>query len=79
MLDFVCYRERLVVEMDGTQHGLAGQMARDAVRDARLAGEGFRTLRFLAGDVMGNLEGVSLVIRRALAGGRDSPLAGPSP
>jgi very-short-patch-repair endonuclease len=67
ILDFVCYRSRLVIEVDGAQHGMAGQMARDLQRDALLAREGFRVSRFLAADVLGNLEGVACVIRQALA------------
>jgi very-short-patch-repair endonuclease len=67
VLDFVSYQDRLVIEVDGAQHGMAAQMARDAARDAFLAGEGFRTVRFLATDVMGNLEGVAHAIREALA------------
>jgi very-short-patch-repair endonuclease len=67
VLDFVCYRSRLVIEVDGAQHGMAVQMARDAERDARLAREGFCVVRFLAPDVLGNLEGVACAIRQALA------------
>jgi very-short-patch-repair endonuclease len=46
-------------------------------RDAVLAREGFRTLRFLAVDVMGNLEGVSVAIREAL--GVLGPSSAPCP
>ncbi len=68
ILDFVSYRDRLVIEVDGAQHGSGEQMARDAVRDAVLAREGFATLRFLAADVLANLEGVTWAIREALNG-----------
>jgi len=37
------------------------------MRDAVLAREGFRTLRFAAEDVLSNLEGVVTAIRLALA------------
>lgn len=40
--DFVCLRHRLIVEADGPFH----DAARDAVRDAWLATQGFRVLRF---------------------------------
>jgi very-short-patch-repair endonuclease len=48
--DFACLRERLVVEVDGSQH--ADQMAYDAARTQRLEALGFRVVRFWAGDVL---------------------------
>ena len=65
-LDFVCYGDRIVIEVDGNEHATDPRRAKDAVRDAVLAREGFRTLRFLATDVMHNLEGVSIAIRANL-------------
>ena len=65
-LDFVCYAHRLVIEVDGAQHGEQEAARHDAIRDAVLAREGFRTLRFAAVDVLGNLEGVVAAIRLAL-------------
>ncbi|WP_372422312.1 endonuclease domain-containing protein [Salinarimonas chemoclinalis] len=46
VVDFACLKARLVVEVDGGQHGLDAHAARDAVRDARLAERGFRVARF---------------------------------
>ena len=66
-LDFVCHAHRLAVEVDGSQHGLPEQARHDAERDAALARAGYRTLRFAASDVLGNLEGVVTAIRLALA------------
>jgi very-short-patch-repair endonuclease len=42
VLDFVCLRIRLVIELDGPFH----DPERDAVRDAWLGQQGFRILRF---------------------------------
>ena len=66
-LDFVCFASRLAVEVDGAQHGGEAHLAHDATRDAVLAREGFRTLRFQGRDVLANLEGVVRAIRLALA------------
>ena len=41
VLDFVCLEHRLIVEADGPFH----DPAEDAIRDAWLAAQGFRTLR----------------------------------
>jgi len=62
--DFVCRERRLVVEVDGGQH--YGSAA-DAIRDRRLADDGYRALRFLNNDVLGNTEGVLTVIPIELA------------
>jgi very-short-patch-repair endonuclease len=66
-LDFVCYSHRLVIEGDGCQHGTDLQAGHDTIRDAVLAREGFSTLRVQATDVMKNLEGMTIMIRRAVA------------
>ncbi|MBU4531326.1 MAG: DUF559 domain-containing protein [Hoeflea sp.] len=57
--DFVCMEAKLIVEVDGVQH--AGNQ-RDLVRDAALAGLGFRVLRFWNDDVMRDLEATRATI-----------------
>ena len=66
IVDFACFHPKLVIEVDGGQHGLDEHLARDAVRDAWLEGEGFRVVRVWNMDVHGNLEGVLICIRDAL-------------
>jgi very-short-patch-repair endonuclease len=46
ILDFVCFKHRLIVEIDGGQHAAPDHAARDTRRDAHFAASGFRTLRF---------------------------------
>ncbi len=46
VLDFVCFDARLVVELDGSQHGEPHHAVRDAARDALLSAQGFEILRF---------------------------------
>jgi very-short-patch-repair endonuclease len=48
--DFACLRERLVVEVDGSQH--AEQADYDAARTADLEALGFRVIRYWANDVL---------------------------
>jgi very-short-patch-repair endonuclease len=64
IVDFACFDPRLVVELDGGQHAIAAH--RDRVRDARLAGEGFRVLRYWNHDIMENLGGVLEDLEREL-------------
>src|ERR1700754_2722660 len=63
IVDFVCRDKRLVVEVDGGQHA---DSAKDAARDAFLAGEGYRVMRFWNNDVLSNRDGVLTVILEAL-------------
>ena len=65
-LDFVCFKHRLIVEVDGSQHAEGVQADHDAMRDAMLRGAGFRILRFWNSDVNSNLDGVVETIHRAL-------------
>ena len=46
ILDFVEHGAKLVIEIDGSQHGLAERATRDGARDRLLAGEGYKVLRF---------------------------------
>ena len=65
-LDFVSFKHRLVVEVDGSQHADDDQADHDAMRDAILSRAGFRTLRFWNSDINLNLDGVMLAILQAL-------------
>ena len=73
--DFLCYEQRLVIEVDGGQHA---ESERDKVRDRWFARNGFRVLRFWNNDVLTNLDGVSTAIISVLAERQNepSPLAG---
>ena len=75
--DFVCWRARLVVEGDGSQHGV--QVEYDADRDAYLAREEFKVLRFWNNEVMGDLDGVLSTIRAELLARVPSPSHAASP
>src|SRR6202163_2435326 len=49
ILDFVCFEKRMIIEIDGSQHASS---ERDAARDAVLAAEGFRIVRYWNNDVL---------------------------
>jgi very-short-patch-repair endonuclease len=63
--DFVCYRARLVIEVDGSQH--TDRQAADNRRTAWLVGRGFRVLRFGNEEVLTNIDGVIEAIAAAIA------------
>lgn len=58
IVDFVCFGQSLVVEVDGGQHGFAAGVNDDTRRDSFLKSEGFRVLRFWNSDVDRNITGV---------------------
>jgi len=62
--DFVCMRERLVVEADGGQH--SWRTDEDEARTKVLEEHGFRVLRFWNNEILTNLDGVIALIRLAL-------------
>lgn len=64
--DFACLSQRLIVEVDGSQHGETN--LHDQRRDQWLTERGFRLLRFSNDSVLRELDGVLTVITRTLAG-----------
>ena len=64
--DFVCLEKRLVIEVDGGQHGEPAQIAHDARRTQWLEAEGYRVIRVWNRDVMDNLYGVVILILETL-------------
>ena len=64
VVDFVCVDERLVVELDGSQH--ADRSDYDGRRSDVLAGEGYQVIRFWNNEVTENIAGVLDAIVAAL-------------
>jgi len=75
IVDFVCLKHRLVVEIDGGQHAVESHMASDKKRDEKLTAGGFLVLRFWNSDVDQNLSGVLETIRTALMERNPHPAA----
>ena len=65
-------QKRLIIEIDGGQHGEIQARRRDEVRSTWLEMRGYRVLRFWNNDVMVNREAVAESIRSALAS-EDTP------
>ena len=63
IVDFVSHAPRLVIELDGGQHS---ENRRDVGRDAWLAANGYRVLRFWNSDVLKNRDGVLEIIADAI-------------
>jgi very-short-patch-repair endonuclease len=56
--DFACLAARVVVEVDGSQHGEKQAIVYDEKRTAWLESQGYGVLRFWNTDVFTNLEGI---------------------
>ena len=61
--DFACLEVRLIVELDGSQHGSTSGQRHDALRSDVLAAEGFEVMRFWDNDVLASTPQVLESIR----------------
>ena len=66
IVDFCCSERKLVVELDGYQHGEKTTERYDEVRTLYLQRLGYRVLRFWNDEINVNLEGVLQKITEAL-------------
>jgi very-short-patch-repair endonuclease len=64
-VDFLCIQRRLIVELDGRQHGWEADY--DAERTAEIERHGFTVIRFRNAEVVGDRDAVIAAIRNALA------------
>ena len=58
IVDFACFNPRLVIEVDGGQHGQDENAVRDQARDRWLNEQGFAVHRVWNHEVTDNLDGV---------------------
>jgi very-short-patch-repair endonuclease len=75
ILDFVCLENKLIIEVDGGQHGERAEY--DEIRTSNLQRAGFRVLRFWNTEVLHEMEGVKERIWRAVQKYRPHPLPNP--
>ena len=64
IVDFVNFKRKLVIELDGGQHAV--EEDKDRERDHWLQAQGFEVLRYWNNEVFENLEGILEVIRERL-------------
>ena len=58
IVDFVCWKEKLVVEIDGSQHFTYAGKEHDKIRDQFLKEQGFRILHYNSVEVLNNTDGI---------------------
>ncbi|MBL0924292.1 MAG: DUF559 domain-containing protein [Sphingomonadaceae bacterium] len=66
--DFLCVEAKLIIELDGGQHGV--QVEKDAARTKALEAAGYTVIRFWNNDVLANTEGVLEMVRLAVLNAR---------
>ena len=67
IVDFVCFEIKLIVELDGSQHGLEENIFADERRTEFLQGEGFRVKRFGNHELIEHFDAVLDAIAHELA------------
>ena len=77
IVDLCCREQRLIVELDGSQHATRADY--DAGRTALLEGLGYRVLRFWDNEALRNTDGVLQRIAQALSSPQTRPSPRPSP
>jgi very-short-patch-repair endonuclease len=58
IVDFACPAKKLIVELDGAQHGEAAHEIADALRSKRLEQDGWLILRFWNDDILRDIDNV---------------------
>ena len=58
IVDFVCIEKKLIIELDGSQHGLKDNIEYDKLRTKNLEKKGFKVLRFWNNEIYENFNGV---------------------
>src|SRR5690349_15861515 len=82
IVDFACPEKKLIVEVDGSQHGEGKQVDTDAKRNRILEELGWTILRFWNDDILRDIEGVcdhivtvaGLTAKDAADQGQDAPI-----
>ena len=72
ILDFVCLEKKVIIEIDGSQHG--ERTKHDEIRTQNLLTAGFRVLRFWNNEVLQEIEAVKERIWRAVQEQKTHPL-----
>ena len=66
VVDFLCAGKKLIIELDGAQHGDARHRTHDTIRDEFLTQHGYRIIRFWNDEIFKNMDSVLHAIYLAL-------------
>ena len=66
IVDFICRKKKIIIELDGSQHNESENIDKDKQRTEFLENKGYKVLRFWNNEVDNNIEGVFEIIKREL-------------
>ena len=66
IVDFVCFKRRIIIEIDGGQHTEKKVRRKDEERRLWLEERGYKILRFWDNEVLKNIDGVLQIIKGVL-------------
>ena len=67
IIDFVCLKEKIIIELDGGQHNIPENIQKDKERTAYLNSLGFLVIRIWNNEITENFEGVKEYLYNSLA------------
>ncbi len=73
IVDFVSFEKKIIIELDGGQHGDEVAIKKDQIRDAWLKNQGFSVLRFWDHDIFASRKGILESIRLKLMSPSPNP------
>lgn len=62
IVDFVNFDQKLIIELDGSQHLTEEGLAKDKIRTKFFTDQGYKVLRFFDNELLTNLDGTLTVI-----------------
>ena len=71
IVDFVCRKKKIIIEIDGGQHNTPEEIIYDKKRTEFLNSRGYKVIRFWNGDIDKNIDGVYKVLLREFGVCRD--------
>ena len=71
IVDFVCRKKKIIIEIDGGQHNTPEEIIYDKKRTEFLNSRGYKVIRFWNGDIDKNIDGVYKVVLREFGVCRD--------
>ena len=67
IVDFICLKQRLIIEIDGGYHNDIVQQQEDRIRQNWLESMGYKVLRFNNNDIFHQIESVITIIKQNIS------------
>ena len=67
IVDFICLKQKLIIEVDGGYHNNPTQQQKDRIRQNWLESMGYKVLRFNNNDIFHQIESVITIIKQNIS------------